>query len=131
MTFDLKLPRIREDQGWKVKVRDKERVEPPPVTIMRKARCWRWGLRSERFPDREPDPREAPEELLQVVRDSIDLLGRNRDRMYPDDPVTSEPEPEARGSTGGRKPETKSRHKCAQKLCWSNHRDRHMSSLRA
>lgn len=109
MAFELKLPKIWEDQGWKVKVRDKERVEPPHVTMMRKTQYWRWSLRSEQFLDREPDPREVPEGLVQVVRDSIDLLGRNRDRMYPENPVISEPEAEA--STEGRKSKTKRRHK--------------------
>jgi hypothetical protein len=61
-------------RGWKVKVRDRERVEPPHVSIMHKSNSWRWGLRSEQFLDSEPDPKDVPEELLQTVRSSITLL---------------------------------------------------------
>src|SRR3954447_14063766 len=36
MPFDLPLTRKLRVQGWKVKIREKERVEPPHVTVMNK-----------------------------------------------------------------------------------------------
>jgi hypothetical protein len=45
MPFDLPLPRKLKAAGWKVKIREKERVEPPHVTVMHKADQWRLGLR--------------------------------------------------------------------------------------
>ncbi len=45
MPFQLPLPRKLKREGWKVKIREKERVEPPHVTIMHKADEWRLGLR--------------------------------------------------------------------------------------
>jgi hypothetical protein len=92
MAFTLKLPAPWESQGWKVKVRDKERVEPPHVTIMRKTTAWRWGLRNRQFLDREPDPKDVPNGILGWVRDSHEVLRDNWDRMYPDNPVAAEPE---------------------------------------
>ena len=82
------LPRVGS-QGWKVKVRDKERLEPPHVTIMRKTTAWRWGLRNEQFLDREPDPKDVPDTLVEIVRTSHEMLCDNRDRMYPENPVAS------------------------------------------
>ena len=45
MPFDVPLPRRLKAEGWKVKIREKERVEPPHVTVMHKADEWRLGLR--------------------------------------------------------------------------------------
>jgi len=45
MPFDVPLPRKLKAEGWKVKIREKERVEPPHVTVMHKADEWRLGLR--------------------------------------------------------------------------------------
>ena len=38
MPFELPLPKKLKAEGWKVKIREKERVEPPHVTVMHKAR---------------------------------------------------------------------------------------------
>ena len=46
MPFDVPLPRKLKAEGWKVKIREKERVEPPHVTVMHKADEWRLGLRT-------------------------------------------------------------------------------------
>ena len=89
MSFNLKLPEIWEKQGWKVKIHDRERLEPPHVTIKRKAMSWRWGLRSNRFLDREPDPKDVPEEVLEAFRPFVDLLCKTWDQMYPENPVVS------------------------------------------
>ncbi len=49
MPFDVPLPRKLKAAGWKVKIREKEPVEPPHVTIMHKADEWRLGLRDQRL----------------------------------------------------------------------------------
>ncbi|SRR6266571_1093730 len=56
MPFALKLPEPWASRGWKAKIRDRERLEPPHVTILHKTSAWRFELRSEKFLDREPDP---------------------------------------------------------------------------
>jgi hypothetical protein len=37
MAFDVPLSKKLKAKGWKVKIREKERVEPPHVTIMHRA----------------------------------------------------------------------------------------------
>lgn len=49
MPFELKLPKRLKAAGWKVKVREKERVEPPHVTVLCHTREWRIGLRDSTF----------------------------------------------------------------------------------
>jgi hypothetical protein len=89
VAFELKLPRLWERRGWKAKIRDRERVEPPHVTIMHKANSWRWGLRSQQFLDKKPDPKEIPAEVLAAARESISVLRKAWDRMYPENPIVS------------------------------------------
>jgi hypothetical protein len=86
-----------EEQGWKVKIHDRERVEPPHVTIKRKTMSWRWSLRSKRFLDREPDPRDVPEGLLEAFHPFLELLCTTWDRMYPENPIAA-PTPKKRKS---------------------------------
>lgn len=87
--FTVKLPTPWESRGWKAKIRDRERVEPPHVTIMHKAKAWRLGLRTRQFLDAKPDPREIPEEVLEAIRAAHHLLHQEWDRMYPENPVVS------------------------------------------
>lgn len=49
MAFSLRLPDPLATEGWKVKIRDKERLEPPHVTIFHRRQIWRLGLRDGRF----------------------------------------------------------------------------------
>ena len=51
MAFDFPLPKRLAKAGWKVKIRDKERLEEPHVTIIKGTNCWRFGLRSRAFLD--------------------------------------------------------------------------------
>lgn len=43
MPYDLPLPKKLKAEGWKVKIREKERVEAPHVTVMHQAVEWRVG----------------------------------------------------------------------------------------
>lgn len=81
MAFTLNLPEPWRSRGWKAKIRDRERLEPPHVTILQKARAWRFNLRSEAFLDKKPAP---------TIRSNLTLLRRAWDRMYPENPISSE-----------------------------------------
>lgn len=87
MPHDFELPRWLADQGWRVKVFDREIVEPPHVTVILKTRRWRYGLRTGKFLDREPPAREVPKELVAWLRARIVELAEAWDRMYPHNPV--------------------------------------------
>jgi hypothetical protein len=89
MAFQLPLPK-RFRRQWTVKIRDRERVEPPHVTILRRTQAWRLDLRTGEFLDREPDPDEVPEALLATIRRQWTLLCETWDEMYPENPVASE-----------------------------------------
>ena len=90
MPFALNLPEPWATRGWKVKIRDRERLEPPHVTILRRTRAWRFDLRSERFLDKEPDPNEVPKEVVSEVRSNLTLLRQEWDRMFPENRVSSQ-----------------------------------------
>jgi hypothetical protein len=97
MAFSLALPRFLSRSGWKVKIRDRERVEPPHATILRGTHAWRIDLRTGRLLDGRPDPRDVPEELLDFVREESiwNRLCAEWDRMYPANPVRgADDEPE-------------------------------------
>jgi hypothetical protein len=92
MAFNLRLPKVLTRARWKVKIRDKERVEDPHVTIIRGTETWRVCLRDGRFMD-GGGWKEMPDELEQVVADNWERLCEAWDEMYPDNPV--------HGSEGG------------------------------
>ena len=89
MPFALTLPEPWASRGWKAKIRDRERLEPPHVTIMLKASAWRFDLRSGKFLDREPDPGNVPAEVVAFVRSNLEVLRQEWDRMFPENPVFS------------------------------------------
>jgi hypothetical protein len=89
MAFSLPLPPPLPAQGWKVKIRDRERIEPPHATVLHKTRAWRFGLRTLDFLDAEPDPDDVPTELVDAILADIDRLRREWDAMYPENPVDS------------------------------------------
>ena len=86
-TFDL--PSRRKRRGWRVKVRGWERVEPPHVTVMRKTRAWRFGLRELDLLDDSPDPSAGTSEGgAHLRRRSVRCeVARAWDAMYPHNPV--------------------------------------------
>lgn len=49
MPDPIELPRKLRARGWKVKIYDKERLEPPHVTLLRRERVRRIGLRDGGF----------------------------------------------------------------------------------
>jgi hypothetical protein len=92
MSFNLTLPNELKKEGWKVKIRDKERAEPPHVSIIKGLKTWRWGLRDQQFLDRNPHHREISEELLKYITANQRTLTTEWDKMYPHNPVDMEQE---------------------------------------
>lgn len=76
-------------RGWKIKIFDRERNEGPHITIIRGTAYWRWGLRSQRFLDREPDSREVPKALVEFACENILLLSNAWNMLHPHNPVVS------------------------------------------
>lgn len=94
MAYSLRLP--RKFKQWKVKIRDRETVEPPHVTLLRKAQGWRIDLRTGEFMDAEPDPADVPEGLVKFIKAEGNWQGlcEQWDSMYPHNLVESEQETE-------------------------------------
>lgn len=90
MAYELTLPPRLKSQQWKVKIRDRERVEPPHVTLMHRTKAWRLGLREGAFLDKKPPPEDVPEDLVEYVLEHIGELVEAWDEMYPENPVESE-----------------------------------------
>ena len=90
MPFELPLPKRLKAEGWKVKIREKERVEPPHATVMHKAREWRLGLRDKRLlvpPGgriKDIDPG-----VMRIVEEHWERLIAAWDAKYPENPVSS------------------------------------------
>ncbi len=87
MALSLPLPPPWESRGWRVKIRDRERLEPPHVTVLHRTRQWRWNLRSGRFMDKEPPPGDVPEAIVTAIAENLPLLRAQWDAMYPSNPV--------------------------------------------
>ncbi len=94
MAYSLRLP--RRFKQWKVKIRDRETVEPPHVTVLRKTRAWRVDLRTGEFMDAEPEPDDVPEALVKVIKGEANwqTLREQWDAMYPHNLIESEEESE-------------------------------------
>jgi hypothetical protein len=101
MAFSLPPPRPWRHRGWKVKIYDCERLEPPHVTILFRTKAWRIDLRSGEFLDREPPPRDVPPDVIEHIHRHREHLCREWDVLHPENPVTSqEADDERRGRHG-------------------------------
>jgi hypothetical protein len=95
LPFDVPLPRKLKAKGWKVKIREKERVEPPHVTIMHKADEWRLGLRDRRLlvpPGGRIKDIDAT--VMEIIDEHWDAPIEAWDEKYPENPVSSAEEEE-------------------------------------
>jgi hypothetical protein len=88
MPIEFALP-VSVAAHWKLKIRDRERVEPPHVSVLHGTRCWRWGLRERAFLDREPPPRLVPRDVCDAISDAYDEICAAWDKAYPHKPVSS------------------------------------------
>jgi hypothetical protein len=77
-----------------VKIRDRERVEPPHVTVLRKTQAWRLDLRTGEYLDKEPDPAEVPKAVRKVIDANWDTLRAAWDAMYPENPIEADEDEE-------------------------------------
>jgi hypothetical protein len=91
--FELLLSAALRKARWKVKIREKESREPPHVTIIRGTYAWRINLRTGEFMDRQPDPADVPDEIIEYIKEDENwtLLCEQWDEKYPANPV-HEPE---------------------------------------
>jgi hypothetical protein len=91
MAFSLKLPTPLGDEGWKVKIRENERVEDPHVTIFHKGKEWRLGLRNKKFLDPPGGSwREIDKRVREVIDHNWGQLQTVWNRKYPENPIESE-----------------------------------------
>ncbi len=101
MPFELALPRKLKAEGWKVKIREKERVEPPHVTVMHKADEWRLGLR-----DRQllvpPGGRikDIDRGVMRIFEENWESLIEAWDAKYPENPVSGAEDEESDDKNG-------------------------------
>jgi hypothetical protein len=89
MAYELGLPPRLKADGWRAKIRDKECVEPPHVSVLHKTRVWRWSLRRKVFIDREPPQREVSSDLVLHLESHWQELAKAWDEMYPHNPVNT------------------------------------------
>ena len=90
MAFSLPLPEPWRTQGWRAKIRDKERAEPPHVSIIHKSKSWRINLRTGLIMNETPPAKEVPKQLMEVIAEKRNQLIAEWDKMYPHNPVSSE-----------------------------------------
>jgi len=89
MPYELHLPKRLKTKGWKVKIREKERLEPPHVTILCGKKEWRVGLRDKRFLV-PPGGKWADidDEVRQLIEKSWRSLQNAWDGKYPSNPMS-------------------------------------------
>ena len=87
MPYDLALTPAFSQAGWKVKIFEKERLEPPHVSIVQRTDKWRVNLRTGEYMDDDPDPKEVPEGLRELIQVNWDTLCTEWDRKYPNNKV--------------------------------------------
>ena len=87
MPYDLPLTQALRQAGWKVKIHDFERLEPPHITIYYKRRKWRLSLRDSSFLDVGDQSSQIDRRVRTAVNDAWQRLQQEWDRIHPDNPV--------------------------------------------
>ena len=90
MPLDLELILTLKRAGWKVKIYDLERLEPPHVTILFKGRSWRLSLRDGSFLDRGHGWSQIHDGVRAAIEAAWEELQQAWDEMHPDNPMTSQ-----------------------------------------
>lgn len=83
---DIKL-KCKYKDHWKLKIHDKEEVEPPHVTIYGPGEKWRWDLRDKKFMDKEPPPRDVHKEIVKEVGERWVEISYEWNLIHADNPV--------------------------------------------
>lgn len=89
MAYSFPLSKQLSQEGWKAKIRDKERCETPHLTILFKTRAWRLSLRDGKFLD-EGDKWSQIDKRVRAAITAAAALQELReawDAMYPENPV--------------------------------------------
>jgi hypothetical protein len=88
--FRLNLPSKLRNQGWKVKIQDKERLERPHITIWHQEDVWRISLRTRGFlvpPGGSWNRIDT--EVREIIENAWEALCDAWDARYPENPVSS------------------------------------------
>jgi hypothetical protein len=90
MPTTIPLPPALANDRWKLKIRDRERLEPPHATVIRGRQSWRWDLRAQRFMDTDPPSSDVPADLVALLHaQHLDLVAA-WNGTYPENPVDSQ-----------------------------------------
>ena len=65
---DFNVPQPHKSNGWKIKVRGREYVEDPHISIIFKTTTWRFNIRDLKFMDISPDPSDIPDDVLEHIK---------------------------------------------------------------
>ena len=87
INFDISADLKRS--GWKVKIREKETVEPPHVTVIKGLNAWRWDLRKKKFMDKKPPKKLVPKPLVKFLTENHEKIVASWDKKYPLNKVDS------------------------------------------
>lgn len=88
MPYTLELPHRLASEGWKVKIYDRERLEPPHVTIIHGCQVWRLCLRTGAFLDAGSG--DIPKLLRQALDHNWAELCAAWNQIHPTNPVSHE-----------------------------------------
>lgn len=87
MPFEIFLPPKLKNQGWRIKISDKEMQEEPHVTIIHRTRRWRVSLITGEFLDKAPAPKDVPGEITARIEEEFETLQKEWDARYPHNTV--------------------------------------------
>jgi hypothetical protein len=90
MPYVLHLSRALRQAGWKVKIHDFERLEPPHATTYWKRRKWRLSLRDGSFLDRGDKWSQIDEGVKAAIEAAWENLRDEWDALHPDNPVSGD-----------------------------------------
>src|SRR5437588_729900 len=92
MPFSLNLPKKLRVHGWKVKIQEKERLEPPHVTVWHGEDVWRISLRTKAFLVPPGGSwKDIDDEVRELIEDENNwkALCNAWDERYQSNPVSS------------------------------------------
>lgn len=89
MPYELILAATLKKAGWKVKIRDAERLEEPHVTILWKFKTWRLSLRTCAFLEKDQSWKQIDAEVRCAIEAYWEDLKKAWDALYPQNPISS------------------------------------------
>ncbi len=91
MADPIELPKKLKARGWKVKVYDNERLEPPHITLICRELVWRIGLRERDFMFPPGGRwRDIDSEVRAILEEQWETLCDAWDEKHPTNQVSSE-----------------------------------------